>query len=160
MNITELETVRDILKPMDVLDFRIGDTSHRFIFIMEMGENLVFSANYHVYETDDLVELFEEEKFDLHILRSEEIIKKNSSPFDDISDNLENDEFIEYYFSDVFRSNQEDKEINLEDLLTESSERIFNLLNEELTKRGILFSFTSQIDIINKNQIKSTLIKR
>lgn len=160
MNITELETVRDILKPMDVLDFRIGDTSHRFIFIMEMGENLVFSANYHVYETDDLVEFFEEEKFDLHILRSEEIIKKNSSPFDDISDNLENDEFIEYYFSDVFRSNQEDKEINLEDLLTESSERIFNLLNEELTKRGILFSFTSQIDIINKNQIKSTLIKR
>lgn len=160
MNITELETVRDILKPMDVLDFRIGGISHRFIFIMEMGENLVFSANYHVYETDDLVEFFEEDKFDLHILRSEEIIKKNSSPFDDISDNLENDEFIEYYFSDVFRSNQEDKEINLEDLLTESSERIFNLLNEELTKRGILFSFTLRTDIINKNQIKSILIKR
>lgn len=150
MNITELETVRNILKPMDVLDFRIGDTSHRFIFIMEMGENLVFSANYHVYETDDLMEFFEEYKFDLHILRSEEIIKKKAAPLDYISDNLENDEFIEYYFSDVFRSNQEDKEINLEDLLTESSEIIFNLLNEELTKRGILFSFTLRTDIINK----------
>lgn len=160
MNITELETVRDILKPMDVLDFRIGDTSHRFIFIMEMGENLVFSANYHVYETDDLVEFFEEEKFDLIILRSEEIIKKNFSPLDYISDNLENDELIEYYFSDVFRSNQKDKEINLEDLLNDANERIFNLVNEKLTEKGISFSFTLRTDIINKNQIKSTLIKR
>lgn len=160
MYITELETVLDILKPMDVLEFRLKNVNHRFVFLIKVGSNYVFSDDTILYEISSLREMFDGDDLDISILRSEEILKQNTFPFDDITDNLDNDKFIECHFSDVFRSNKKDKELNLEDFLDNINESILNLVNGELMKRGISLHFKLQTDIINKNQIKSTLIKR
>ena len=162
MNITELETKCDILKPMDVLEFKIGNTPHRFIFLIRIGDNFVFTSNNHVYEIDDILENFTEDEFDLKILRGNRMVEKFISPFNKINkinDNLGNDEFIEHYFSVIFESEPINKEITLEDLLEDINESISDLIKEKLIDKQISFSFTLQTDLINKNQVKTTLTK-